>query len=222
VTLKVLYFDDEKNNIDKLNAIINSTFQVIGCTNPSDFDACLRDHFPQVVLIDTRMPEMNGFDLYAKITEHSHYNGCPVIFISREISREEKILALNMGGLDCIEHEMSPEEIKIRIVNKARLYLKSSLKLSLGNLTMDFELLEATLDGEPLDLTLVEMRILGLLFRNHPCMLSRQELVRMVWSQETVKLTNIDVHISSLRNKLKNWNHSLKIRDEKVLIEANS
>jgi DNA-binding response OmpR family regulator len=74
-------------------------------------------------------------------------------------------------------------------------------------------------DGESIDLTLLEMRLLGILLRSFPQAITRAEVIRKIWGDEIVKPGTINTHIANLRPKIEKWNHKIKIREDNILIQ---
>lgn len=63
--------------------------------------------------------------------------------------------------------------------------------------------------NHPVDVTLTEMKILLNLMKNHPEMISRDELSQRVWENQLIQPSTLNTHISNLRAKFKDWEYEI-------------
>ncbi len=217
--LTLVYFDDQIQNIEVWKDLLEEKFNVVGCNDASKYAMVLKENHPQAFLLDVHMPGMDGHTLYKKITEHPLYNGCPIFFISGDISDETKIRAYESGAVDFLPRDLAVEEIILRLSNKIKFYLQSSSVLELGNLRIDVKSLRTTINNVSIDLTLLEMRLLGIFLRAFPQAITRTEVIRKIWGDEAVKPGTINTHVTNLRPKIEQWNHGIKIREDQILIQ---
>lgn len=216
---KLLYFDDQIQNIEVYKEVLEDHFSVIGCQDPALFSELIKEHHPHAFLLDFHMPNMDGIELARKITQDRLYNGSPIIFISGDISDETKVKALQSGGVDFIPRGVKSEELILRLSSKVRLYLQRSTILELGNLRIDKTTLSSTVKDEVVDLTLLEMKILGCLLRAYPEMVTRTDMIKRIWGDETVKPGTINTHLTNLRPKIENWDYNIKTREDNVFLQ---
>ncbi len=217
--LTLVYFDDQIQNIELWKDLLDDQFYVVGCNNAINYPIIMQDNHPHAIMLDVHMPSMDGHTLYKKITEHPLYNGCPIFFISGDISDQNKIRAYESGAVDFLSRDLPVGEIVLRLTSKIKFYLQTSSILELGNLRFDVQSLKATIDSEAVDLTLLEMRMMGILLRAFPQTISRGEVIQKIWGEEQVKPGTINTHIANLRPKIEKWNHGIKIREDLILIQ---
>lgn len=215
----LIYFDDQINNIEVYKELLEDHFHVIGCQNPSLCSELIEEHHPHAYLLDFHMPSHDSLELAKSIIHHPAYNGCPIFFISGDISDATKIKALQSGAVDFISRDIRSEELILRLANRVRLYLQRSTTLELGNLRIDKASLRSTINGELVDLTLLEMKILGSLLRAYPESLSRSEIIKRIWGDESVKPGTINTHLTNLRPKIENWDYTIKTREDNVFVQ---
>lgn len=213
------YFDDQIQNIEVWKDLLEDNFNVVGCADALKYQMIMKDNHPHAFMLDVHMPVMDGHTLYKKITEHPLYNGCPVFFISGDVSDENKIRSYESGAVDFLSRDLPVEEIILRLSSKIKFYLQTSTVLELGNLRIDVQSLKTTLNNSAVDLTLLEMRLLGILLRAFPQAITRTEVIRKIWGDEVVKPGTINTHIANLRPKIEKWNHGIKIREDNILIQ---
>ena len=215
----LIYFDDQVLNIECFTELLSEKFHVFGCSDSTAFSEVLQHHHPHAILLDVHMPKMGGHELYRKIIDHPLYNKCPIIFISGDLSDENKLQSYREGGVDFLSRDLRPEEIIARIQNKIKFHLQMSTKLEVGNLKMDIEALKATINDRNIDLTLLELRMLSNILRAYPGSLTRQELISRVWGNQPVKPGTINTHLTNLKPKIEGWNFQIKVRDDSILVQ---
>lgn len=214
----LLYFEDQFANIECYQFLLKDRFEVIGCLDATMYKNYLQKYEPHAILIDVHMPGLPGHELHDKIVSHRCYNGCPIIFVSGDVSDETKIKSYTSGGVDYLTREMPADEIEGRLASKIRLYQKTASKLRIGNLQIDFDSLKVFIEKNTIDLTMMEMRILVSLVRFFPDGLTRDELLRLVWDND-VKPGTINTYATWIKAKLAEWDHVIHIKNENVLIK---
>lgn len=212
----LIYFDDQVQNIESFKLLLSDQFNVIGCHDVTAFNSIVTNHQPQIYLLDVHMPVMDGHVLHKKIIQHPNYNGCPVVFISGDNSNENILKSYSEGGIDFLSRDLSPQEILIRLVNKVKFYLQVATHFEHGNLYLDLKTMKATINGQPLDLTMLELRLLAHILRSFPESMTRKELIERVWGIDSVKPGTINTHITNLKPKISTWDHQIKIREENI------
>lgn len=215
----VLYFDDQPQNIEAFQEVLSDNFTVIGSTDATNYMDLIENYYPHAILLDVHMPILDGHTLYKKISQHPLYNGCPVIFISGDASDENKIKSYEGGGIDFLPRELKIEEISVRLLNKIKFFLQISTNLELGNLQLDIKTMKATIDFKNVDLTLLELRLLSHIIRAYPQSPSRQELIRSVWGNDSVKPGTINTHLTNLKPKIEAWDHMIKVREDNIIVQ---
>lgn len=215
----LVYFDDQLPNIECFKELLSDDFNVIGCNDVTAFPQILQNYYPHIILLDVHMPVLDGHALYKKISEHPLYNNCPVVFISGDQSDENKIKSYEGGGIDFLPRDLSVEEIIVRLTNKVRFFTDRSTNLELGNLEVDLKNMKAVIDGQNLELTLLELRMLSSILREYPRTLSREDLIRKIWGNDSVKPGTVNTHLTNLKPKIETWDHQIKVRDENILLQ---
>lgn len=213
----IVYFDDDAANLDVFTEALDE-FKVVGCGNPEKYSEILSQYRPHAFIIDVKMPVLDGFQLYEKIVNDPCYNGCPVFFISGDVTDEYKIRSFQNGAVDFFSRDLRASEISLRLSNKIRVFLQGSKALEIGNLKLDMEAFKASIGPRFIDLTMLEFRILGTLFRSFPAAVSREDMTKTIWGKEPIKQATIHTHLANLRNKIEPWDHLIKVRDNNIII----
>ena len=154
-----------------------------------------------LLLLDVMMPGMSGLEL-ARMAD------VPFIFLTAKSSEEDVLQGFGTGADDYITKPFSVREVlaRVKVVlsrngreplrhNTARLLRHKGITLSLDLKTVD-------IDGQAAALTKTEFELLRLLIGRRGQVLSRQELMRLVWPDFVVTARTVDVNIARLRHKL--------------------
>lgn len=154
------------------------------------------------VLLDIGLPRLDGLQLLAWIRREK--NGLPVLLLTARDRIEDRIKGLDAGADDYLVKPFALGELAARIrALIRRAHGKTEQCLSWRDISMNPAKQSTTRQGQPLDLTAMEYRLLHLLLTNYPHTLSRAQLEEKLygWADETESNT-LDVHLSHLRKKL--------------------
>ena len=179
-------------------------FETFGTT---DFHQVLTDfeeQEPQLILLDINLPVFDGYYWCQKIREASKV---PIIFISSRNTNMDMIMAMNMGADDFVT---KPFEIDVLIakinalLRRSYNYVESSSETLVHNgLTLNIDNSSMYINGESIDLSKNEYRLLYILMKNHGKILSREKLLRALWDDERfVDDNTLTVNINRLRRKI--------------------
>ena len=179
-----------------------------------DFEArCVRDFErvldefqsfdPQLVLMDISLPFFNGYYWCAEIRKISRL---PIIFLSSHSENMDIVMAVNMGADDYITKPFSMEVLVAKIQAMLRRAYGFSVKpppLSVGGATLNACDVTLEINGAPLALTRNEARIMAELMQNAGNIVSREQLMRRLWDDESfIDDNTLTVNINRLRKKL--------------------
>ena len=121
---KIYIVEDDKNiaEIEEF-ALKNSGFEVYTFSNAKDFDKKMENKYPDLIIMDIMLPDIDGFTLCKKIREHHTY---PIIMLTAKDAETDKITGLTLGADDYIAKPFSIHLLKGKIANqlKARQRLK--------------------------------------------------------------------------------------------------
>lgn len=203
----VLGADDEMEILDSLELFLNKEgIRLIKADNGMAAVDLFKTEKPHMVLLDVMMPGLDGFSVLRKIRETSHV---PAIMITARSEDYDKILGLELGADDYITKPFNPMEVVARI--KAQLRRNYDYQEERGRtcrafgIELDLSARSVTGNGEPIELTGTEYRILELLMKHPGRIFTKQQIFEYAWENDYIADdSTIMVHISNLRNKLKN------------------
>lgn len=177
---------------------LRSHFKVDFFTDSASFKEALRQKSYSAILLN------DDIDLLTAIQAGPDYNGCPIIVATLE-EDSHRLKALSAGAHDFYTDKMKVRELVLKLKNKQNSFTRMNSALKLGNVTINFSELKTYLYGKPVDLTLIEMKVLRLLIKNYPEIVSKDELVNDVWPGQKILPTTINTHIYNVRSKFKPW-----------------
>lgn len=179
-------------------------FETFGTTDFHQVLLNVEEQEPQLVLLDINLPVFDGYYWCQKIREISKV---PIIFISSRNTNMDMIMAMNMGADDFVT---KPFDLDV-LVAKINALLRRSYNYAENNnetithndLVLNVDNGSVDVNGELIDLSKNEYRLLYILMKNHGKILSREKLLRALWDDERfVDDNTLTVNINRLRRKI--------------------
>ncbi|MEG0250592.1 MAG: response regulator transcription factor [Peptostreptococcus sp.] len=216
----MIFCVEDDQNIRELitYALKGQGMEVVGFESGEDMFKSIGDTIPQLFLLDIMLPGMDGIEILSIINKDSVLSKVPVIMLTAKGSEYDKIKGLDSGADDYISKPFSVLEmvarVKATLRRSEKLSQESSTEqknlLSVGDIELDLLSRECKVSGELVNLTFKEYELLKILMENKGIVLTRDRLLESVWGFEYEGETRtVDVHIASLRQKLKDSSKSL-------------
>ena len=155
-----------------------------------------------LVLLDITLPDGNGFDLFKEIKQK---NDVPVIFLTARDEETNVVKGLDLGAEDYVVKPFKVRELISRIKVALRRYNKIVQNLiECKGITIDTENREVKSQGEIVELTGLEYRILLMLFTNKNKLVTREMLLDKIWdvAGNFVNDNTLTVYIKRIREKI--------------------
>lgn len=111
----ILAVDDESDNLEMVEFALKDEFEVIPVKSGAMALKYLSVNIPDLILMDIRMPEMDGIELYKKIKEQKSYSDIPVIFLTSANDVETEDNCFEIGAVDFISKPFEPKIVLRRI-----------------------------------------------------------------------------------------------------------
>lgn len=112
----VLLVDDAPANIQTVNAILKDTYKIRIATNGAKaLELAKATPPPDLILLDVMMPEMDGYEVCARLKKESMTRDIPVIFLTGQTEIEEETRGFEVGAVDYIHKPFSPAVVKARV-----------------------------------------------------------------------------------------------------------
>ncbi|MDP9189352.1 MAG: response regulator transcription factor [Actinomycetota bacterium] len=159
---------------------------------------------PDLVLLDIGLPDGSGLDVCRELRRSS---GVPVIMLTARGSEADRVAGLELGADDYVVKPFSAREVTARVravLRRAQPPDSASGEvIEIGDVRLDRGRHEASLGGDPLELSRKEFELLRTLMEQAGAVITRQALIEEVWDMNWFGSTKtLDVHMSGLRRKL--------------------
>ncbi len=204
---KILIIEDEEGLLLTLRDRLTSEgFKVSVATDGNLGVGLAKSESFDLIILDIMLPELNGFDVCREI--RSRHIATPILFLTARGEVTDKVVGLKLGGDDYLTKPFEMIELLARVealLRRTREYPVISRRemIRFNNISMDLEKCEVRKNGEIIELSAQEFRLLGYLARHPETVLTRQELLDHVWGYEATPSTRtVDVHIAWLRQKI--------------------
>lgn len=178
-------------------------FTLVGSqTGKGAIDLCLRER-PDLILLDIMLPDSDGLDICKGIRSHAELAHIPVIFLTARASEADRIVGLELGANDYIVKPFFVRELIARIRIQFRTQSAPQRLLRSGELELDRSGCVVQMQGNELQLTATEFRLLEYLMSHPGVVFSREQLLNAVWGHDrAVTDRTVDVYILRLRQKI--------------------
>lgn len=205
---KLLLLEDDESLIDGLTySLRKNGFEVEVSRTVCEAMSLLReDRGYDLLLLDVTLPDGTGFDVCESVRRNG--NKIPIIFLTASDEEVHVIRGLDGGGDDYITKPFKLGELCSRIralLRRAGISDgKKMTELSSGKLVIDLLGSCAFLNGNPLELTSAEYRLLVLLVQNKGRILTREHMLNELWdkSGDFVDDNTLSVYVRRLREKI--------------------
>jgi len=216
----LIYIVEDDRNIREIEsfALKNSGYEIREFETARQFYDGLSQKIPQLMLLDIMLPEEDGLSILRNIRRNPATSRIPVIMVTAKAAEMDKVRGLDYGADDYITKPFGVLELISRVKALLRRVEKpketaepTRACIELGSVILDDDRYLVTVAGEPCDLTYKEFELLRYLMQNNGIVLSRSRIMERVWGEDYEGETRtVDMHIKTLRQKLKNAGGMIK------------
>ncbi|MGI6157383.1 MAG: response regulator [Saccharofermentanales bacterium] len=204
---RILVVDDEPNIVNILRSNLEREgHEVIPAYDGEEAIRLADEHRPDLILLDCMLPGMDGFDVCKHIRRVSTV---PIIMITAKSEEIDKVVGLELGADDYITKPFSVREVVARVKAQLRRVslqgdaVETSPLIEIGDIVIDQDAYEVTLNGEPVDLTLREYELVRFLAGHAGQVFTREELLENVWEYDYYgDVRTVDVTVRRAREKI--------------------
>ena len=211
--MRLLLAEDEQDLSKALCAVLkHNNYSVDAVYDGQDaLDYGLSENYDGIIL-DIMMPKKNGIEILTELRKSGV--DTPVLILTAKGEVDDKILGLDSGADDYLTKPFAMGELlaRIRALTRRKADFTPNL-LSSGNLSLNRETFELSVDGESIRLGNKEFQMMEMLMSNPGRLISTEQFMEKIWGYETEAEINVVwVYISYLRKKLASLKASLEIK----------
>jgi len=205
---RVLVIEDDATLRDSLRILLGGAeFDVCVLPDGRDLDRTVASFQPDLAVLDVDLgaDNPNGFTLARRLQEHGQV---AIIFLTAADGLDERLNGFEVGADDYLTKPFSTSELQARIravlrrTQSVRTGIAERSMLGCSDIELDEDARTVTRAGAPIDLTRREFDLLVALLENQQRVLSRSQLLTLVWGFEDYDANVVEVYVSALRRKL--------------------
>lgn len=215
---KILIVDDEQDLVKLIRYHLEKDgYKVISANNGEDALLLARREEPELVILDLMLPGIDGLEVCKKLKMDQKLARTAIIMLTAKGEEADVTIGLKLGADDYMTKPFSPKELVARVQAILRRTKSNSAiqeYIKIDALTIDLYKHEVTIKNKSIPLTLAEFKLLHQLANKPGRVFTRDQLLDAVSGPDTIVIDRtIDVHVASLRKKLKDFaNHIITIR----------
>ncbi|WP_043444530.1 MULTISPECIES: response regulator transcription factor [Arthrobacter] len=202
---KLLVVDDEPNIRELLSTSLRfAGFDVVAAANGRDALAAAETHNPDLAVLDVMLPDMDGFTVTRRLRAAGRH--FPVVFLTARDDTDDKVTGLTVGGDDYVTKPFSLDEVVARIravLRRTHPLEDDDAVIRVADLELDDDAHEVRRNGETIDLSPTEFKLLRYLMMNPNRVLSKAQILDHVWEYDfNGDASIVESYISYLRRKI--------------------
>lgn len=169
-------------------------------TGPQGLELALANDY-QAILLDINLPRMNGLEVCEALRRQGVE--VPVLMLTARDTLEDKLAGFDAGTDDYLVKPFELSELAARVKALAKRRSTRALRLEVGPLVMDLSSKVASREGQTLNLTPTCWKLLELLMRESPNVVSREKMESAIWSEPDLPDSDVlKVHLYKLRQQV--------------------
>ena len=203
---RILVVEDEESLVVTLRDRLTSEGYAVEVATNGDvaLDTATRTMY-DLILLDVALPGRSGFDVCRDLRGRGVQT--PIMILTARGQIIDRVLGLKLGADDYLTKPFDASELLARIealLRRSRtIGDKGADGYAFGSVRVDFRGAAVTKDGQPVDLSGLEFKLLRYFIEHRGALVSRDELLENVWGYDAMPVTRtVDVHVASLRQKL--------------------
>jgi two-component system alkaline phosphatase synthesis response regulator PhoP len=202
---KVLVVDDDVKTVELVKLYLNRDgYQVLTAYDGVEALRLARQGHPELIVLDLMLPGVDGLEICRTLRSESDV---PIIMLTAKTTEQDRLIGLALGADDYVTKPFSPKELAARVRAVLRRLpdevQQGPEEIKHGELRVNFVKREVSLAGKPLNLTMIEFKLLGVLIKEPGRVFSRAQLIEKALGYDFDGFDRtIDVHILNLRRKL--------------------
>jgi len=204
---RILVVDDEPDIVALVvYHLAKAKYKVSSATSGSDALALAKRERPALVVLDLMLPGMSGFDVLEQLRADANTASIAVLMLTARKEEPDRIRGLELGADDYLTKPFSPQELVLRvgaILRRVSANAAGSDQLRVGPIVIDRSAHRVTVEGQEVELTPTEFKLLLTLAERRGRVQARSLLLETVWeAAPDIQTRTVDMHVQRLRTKL--------------------
>jgi two-component system, OmpR family, alkaline phosphatase synthesis response regulator PhoP len=205
--MRVLVVDDDRQLVRLVQSyLLQAGFDVLTASDGKTALQTIRSEHPDLVILDLMLPDLDGWDITRTVRNDEQLSRIPIIMLTARVEDADKIIGLELGADDYITKPFNPREVVARVRSVIRRATDEPIQprlLQIGDLMMDLNRHEVTINQQLLDVTPTEFEILRLFMENPGHAFTRLGLIEKGPGYSYIGMERaIDTHIKNVRKKI--------------------
>lgn len=210
-----IYIVEDDQNIREIEcfALKNSGYQIMDFECAKDFYKKVTEKVPALIILDIMLPDEDGLEVLKKLRSTPGTKKVPIILVTAKTTEIDKVKGLDMGADDYITKPFGVMELisRVKAVLRRSKGMEEEKNISLADIYIDNERHSVYVKDELCELTFKEYELLKLLLINTGIVMSRDIIMERIWGSDFEgESRTLDMHIKTLRQKLKNSDVTIK------------
>lgn len=203
--MHILLVEDERRLATAVKRVMEEEGHVVDhVADGADALAQARSEPYDAIVLDIMLPSMNGYDVAKRLRAGG--DATPILMLTARDSVQDRVQGLDAGADDYLVKPFALAELLARIRaigRRSQMIPAVNNSLTVADLELDLRSHEATRSGRRIELTAKEFALLEALMRHPGQVLSRSQLLELVWNYDVLTESNVvDTYIHYLRTKV--------------------
>ena len=204
---RILIVEDEKDIVRVLEfALRQAGFETVAAGDAADAFARIRERAPDLVVLDLMLPDLPGSEICRQLKSSAKTSSIPVVMLTARGEEVDRVVGFELGADDYIIKPFSVREVVLRIKANLRRNQPGEAarpREQVGPVRVDAEAHRVYVDGQEVELTALEFRLLETFISRIGRVQTREQLLRDVWEMAgDLQTRTVDTHVKRLREKL--------------------
>lgn len=205
---RILIVDDEADIVALVAYhMLKAGYRVSTASGGAEAIVTARQERPALIVLDLMLPGVSGYEVLELLRTEAATREVAVLMLTAKHEEQDRIRGLSLGADDYLTKPFSPQELVLRTAAILRRMKASGGQvtdvLTLGPIGIDRAAHLVTVDGDVIELTPTEYKLLLLLAERRGRVQSRARLLETVWdAAPDIQTRTVDMHVQRLRSKL--------------------
>ena len=200
--MRALLVEDNYDLSESLYDYLQSHQVLVDCAYTAQSALNLLEQLSfDVIVLDINLPDFNGFELCQRL-RNEHQITTPIIMLTARSSLEDKLSGFDSGAEDYLVKPFEMAELLARMNVLVERQQPKKRMLQVGNLTYDLDMQKITREDTIIELNTSCRKILELMMRKSPNVVSKNALEYALWGDDTPENEVLKIHIHTLRQKI--------------------